>query len=61
VSSSYFLHIISLISSMGTHLRASNQTHIPVILRSAATKNLRCFAFTPFRLSMIISVTRNDA
>jgi hypothetical protein len=32
-------------------LRVPNKIKIPVILRSYATKNLRCFASTPFRLS----------
>jgi hypothetical protein len=33
-------------------LRVPNKIKIPVMLRSYATKNLRCFASTPFRFCM---------
>jgi hypothetical protein len=35
-------------------LGVPNQMSIDVMLRSYVTKNLRCFASTPFRLSMTL-------
>jgi precorrin-3B C17-methyltransferase len=46
--------MMQVIANDINRLRASNQTRMYVILRSAATKNLRCFASTSFRLSMTI-------
>jgi hypothetical protein len=41
-----------MVSNGDSKAKSFHRTHIPVILRSAATKNLRFFASTPFQLSM---------